>query len=40
MTTAIAPMKSKQVKEQHSGMGAIPHDAGVAFRVWAPQRRA
>ncbi|MDX1925878.1 MAG: hypothetical protein SFV81_05140 [Pirellulaceae bacterium] len=20
----------------HSGMGAIPHSSGVAFRVWAP----
>ena len=22
--------------EVHPGMGAIPHKAGVAFRVWAP----
>ncbi|HUG66521.1 MAG TPA: hypothetical protein VMM76_02140 [Pirellulaceae bacterium] len=21
---------------QHAGMGAIPHEQGVAFRVWAP----
>lgn len=28
MTTATAIV--------HRGMGAIPHDAGVAFRVWAP----
>ena len=24
----------------HPGMGAIPHDAGVAFRVWAPHAEA
>jgi 1,4-alpha-glucan branching enzyme len=29
MQTATAPAK-------HAGMGAIPHDGGVAFRVWAP----
>jgi len=25
---------------QHTGMGAIPHDQGVAFRVWAPHADA
>src|SRR5436309_1584836 len=24
----------------HAGMGAIPHDKGVAFRVWAPHAEA
>ena len=24
----------------HPGMGAIVHDAGVAFRVWAPNAEA
>jgi len=26
--------------EVHAGMGAIPHAAGVAFRVWAPNATA
>src|SRR3954462_12725083 len=26
--------------EVHAGMGAIPHAAGVAFRVWAPHAEA
>ena len=25
---------------RHSGMGAIPHEKGVAFRVWAPHAEA
>jgi 1,4-alpha-glucan branching enzyme len=29
-------MSTAQAQQTHSGMGAIPHDAGVAFRVWAP----
>ena len=28
-----APKQSKQI---HPGMGAIVHDGGTAFRVWAP----
>lgn len=36
-----APAKTKKstpdtAKIVHSGMGAIPHESGVAFRVWAP----
>ena len=23
----------------HAGMGALPHDGGVTFRVWAPNAR-
>lgn len=26
--------------EVHSGMGALPHGDGVAFRVWAPRADA
>lgn len=36
-----APAKTKKSNPDvattiHSGMGAIPHESGVAFRVWAP----
>jgi 1,4-alpha-glucan branching enzyme len=36
-----APAKTKKSTAEvattlHSGMGAIPHESGVAFRVWAP----
>ncbi len=30
----------KSAATAHPGMGAIPHDAGVAFRVWAPNAQA
>lgn len=38
---ARAPAKTQQsppdtATTSHSGMGAIPHENGVAFRVWAP----
>ncbi len=23
-------------EQRHAGMGALPHDGGTAFRVWAP----
>ncbi len=45
MATVIMPPRpysrsdnpqGKRFPEKHDGMGAIPHDAGVAFRVWAP----
>ncbi len=34
MSTIIAPEKV------HTGMGATPHESGVAFRVWAPHADA
>jgi 1,4-alpha-glucan branching enzyme len=33
-------MTTTAVARKISGMGAIPHDAGVAFRVWAPHADA
>lgn len=30
----------KSAAEVHPGMGAIPHEKGVAFRVWAPHAEA
>ncbi len=30
----------KSAEAVHPGMGAIPHDKGVAFRVWAPNADA
>ena len=30
----------KSVPAAHPGMGAIPHEKGVAFRVWAPHAKA
>jgi 1,4-alpha-glucan branching enzyme len=39
---ALTPLASlrKAGAETHAGMGAIPHDRGVAFRVWAPFARS
>lgn len=34
-TLAVVPAQSSP----HPGMGAIPHDGGVTFRVWAPNAR-
>lgn len=31
-----APVMTIEPEVSHSGMGAIPHHSGVAFRVWAP----
>jgi 1,4-alpha-glucan branching enzyme len=31
---------SARAETAKAGMGAIPHDAGVAFRVWAPNAKA
>lgn len=33
---ATAEIVSNVAKTKHLGMGAIPHENGVAFRVWAP----
>ncbi|MDO5499492.1 MAG: alpha-amylase family glycosyl hydrolase [Propionibacteriaceae bacterium] len=30
---------AKPTPSRHPGMGAIPHDGGVTFRVWAPNAR-
>jgi 1,4-alpha-glucan branching enzyme len=39
---ALTPLASlrEASAETHAGMGAIPHDRGVAFRVWAPFARS
>ena len=29
-------MSATLTEKVHAGMGAIPHETGVAFRVWAP----
>ena len=31
---------SSPIEAAHPGMGALPHDAGTAFRVWAPNAEA
>lgn len=38
MTTSAEIQKSASFddKSKHLGLGPLPHDAGVAFRVWAP----
>ena len=40
MSTTVQAMKKRTVPKQstqiHAGMGAIVHDGGTAFRVWAP----
>jgi 1,4-alpha-glucan branching enzyme len=38
MATVCKPTKQDVTnkQEKHTGMGCITHDAGVAFRVWAP----
>ncbi len=36
MTATTRPTKTVATSAVHPGMGAIPHDKGVAFRVWAP----
>ncbi len=38
MATVALPMKRETKKDQtkHEGMGCLPHQNGVAFRVWAP----
>ena len=33
-------MSMTAVEKARTGMGAIPHEAGVAFRVWAPHADA
>ncbi len=33
-------MSATQPSNLHSGMGSIPHESGVAFRVWAPHASA
>jgi 1,4-alpha-glucan branching enzyme len=37
---ATAEIVSNVAKTKHLGMGAIPHENGVAFRVWAPHAEA
>ena len=39
MPSQVAEMKAQkrnETRKTREGMGAIPHDGGVAFRVWAP----
>ncbi len=33
-------MSATEMKQTHAGMGAIIHESGVAFRVWAPHADA
>ncbi len=35
-TAAKSADKADDSSKKHAGMGAIPHENGVAFRVWAP----
>ena len=33
-------MSTTSIEKAHAGMGAILHESGVAFRVWAPHADA
>lgn len=40
MPTTKTPVTKTPANQTHGGMGAIPHENGVAFRVWAPHADA
>ena len=40
LTEIVRGLRWKSAPAVHAGMGAIPHEKGVAFRVWAPHADA